>query len=129
MLPPMKLTPFLCLGLAAGAALARAQPPSADEKALWQAEQAWNQAYVKGDAAALEAAEAKGYVSTEADGRVRTRADEVSDLRDGVRFTEMSLHEAAAHITGDTAVVTGRYVESGHGPEGPFGEITEETDT
>ncbi len=129
MLPAMKITPLLCLGLAAGALALRAQPQSDDEKALWKAEQAWNQAFVRGDAAALEAAEAKGYVTTEADGKVHTREDEVRDLKSGTTFTEMSLHEAGAHITGDTAVVTGRYVVSGHGPEGPIAEITEETDT
>ena len=125
----MKFTPFLCLGLVAGVGALRAQPQSDDEKALWQAEQAWNQAYVRGDAAAVEAAEAKGYVSTEADGKVHTREDELKDLKDGTRFTEMSLHEEAAHLTGDTAVVTARSVTSGHGEEGSFSEISEETDT
>jgi lysophospholipase L1-like esterase len=121
---------FSCLAIAAACACppARGQAPTADERAVWAMEAAWNRAYVDSDAAKLAELESKNYVFTEEDGMVHTRADELADAAAHMHFTEMSLHEASVRITGDTAIVTGRLVEAGGGPE-PFGEINEATDT
>jgi len=126
----MKPTPLICLGLGIVYAAARAQTPMpADERAVWDAEYAWNQAYVVGDAAKLAAMEADKYVFTEDDGTVHTRADELAEAQGGkMHFSEMSLHEASVRITGNTAVVTGRLVVAG-GAEEKFGEINASTDT
>jgi lysophospholipase L1-like esterase len=126
----MKLTPLFCLGLGLCGATARAQVIiSPDEHAVWAMEFAWNQAYVDGDAGKLAELEDKNYISTESDGTVHTREDEITEIRAGkTHFSEMSLHEAVVRITGDTAVVTGRLVVAGSGEE-KFGEINESTDT
>jgi len=126
----MKLTPLCCLALGLIGATVRAQPaPTAEEAAIWKMEFAWNRAYVEGDAAKLAALESRNYVYVESDGTLHTRADEIAEAQGGgMHFTEMSLHEAAIRITGDTAVVTGRLVVAG-GTDHKFGEINASIDT
>ncbi len=124
----MKLAAWLGLSLGFCGVTAAA-PLSPDERAVWEAEFAWNNAYVRGDAAKLAEVEGAHYVYTEDDGAVHTRAEEIAEAKAGkMHFSEMSLHEATVHITGDTAVVTGRLVVAG-GLQEPFGEINATTDT
>jgi beta-glucosidase len=100
----------------------------ADERAVWDTEFAWNQAYVDNNAAKLAEVEDDHYVFTESDGTVHTKADEIAEAKStGMHFTEMSLHEGVVRITGDTAVVTGRLVESG-GVQEKFGDMVACTD-
>jgi lysophospholipase L1-like esterase len=125
----MKLTPLICLGLGICCATGRAQSVMApDERAVWDMELAWNKAYVDGDETKATELESPNYVFTGADGRVRARPAVIAEMETGGRFQEMSLHEATVHITGDTAIVTGRLVVARDGPHG-VAEIDASTDT
>jgi len=119
----------LCLGFCCAVAVRAQTPMSADERAVWRTEFDWNKAYLSNDAPKLAEIESESYVFTESDGTVHPRADEIAEAKHAeMHFSEMSLHEASARITGDTAIVTGRLGVTG-GPGHEFGEIVEATDT
>ncbi len=130
MLQAMKSPPWMCAAVALLVADARAQTTlSADETAVWRMEAAWTQAYLAGDSGAMAECKSPNYVFTDSDGRVQSRAEELAKPpAPPIHFTDFSLHEATARITGDTAVVTGRLVVAGE-MKVKFGEIDETTDT
>ena len=78
-------------------------------------------AYVEKDIAALERIYGGEYVVIGSDGSKRTKAQEIEDLRRGVRVYESSFYEdTEVRVYGDTALLSGRGTVKGKGPAGPF---------
>jgi ketosteroid isomerase-like protein len=79
------------------------------EPALLQLERDWEQANAKNDTGALEHILAPEFVSTDSDGRLTTRAEMFARRKSGaVKFTAFTQDDYKVHVTGDTAIVTGR---------------------
>ena len=86
------------------------QKTGADEAALKAMEEKWDAANLKGDAAALNAMFADTFVSTDSDGKVRTKAEVVAALKSGeIKFMASKGSEIKVSVYGDAGVVTGRW--------------------
>ncbi len=82
---------------------------SAEEQQLLGLEQQWAQAEKSGDAAAVARIEADTYVFTDPSGKITGKQDDVNMLKTGqAKYQTFELSDMQAHVTGDTAVVTGR---------------------
>jgi ketosteroid isomerase-like protein len=98
------------LALAALAAALLIGGAAEDEAALRALEAKWDTATLKGDAATLGSILADGFVSTDSDGTVRTKAEIVSELRAGnIRYASAKTDDVKVALYGDAAVVTGRW--------------------
>ena len=79
------------------------------EQTLLQLERDWEQANAKNDAAALERILAPEFVSTDSDGRVTTRAQNLARRKSGVvKYSAFTQDDYKVQVMGDTAIVTGR---------------------
>jgi len=124
--PMKKLLAVLALGLAVSF-LAAAQTPektamskgataqredvAAQLKAL---ENAWNDAVLKLDAAAMDAILDDTLVDTSATGMVGNKAKDLADLKAGEpKLESSSLDNMKVHVYGNAAVVTGRFTQKG----------------
>lgn len=104
--------------LAAVSALALAGPR---EEALQLADLQWNHFRLHGDAKALAPLLAEQWVLTHSDGRVQYKQDYLAQLATGARRnTGITNQDSAIRYYGDTAIVTGKSVQSGVGEQGPF---------
>jgi ketosteroid isomerase-like protein len=102
------LTAFVGLASIWGAAQ-KAQAQGMTEQKVLQLDHAWAQAFVKGDAAAVDRIESADFVFTGPDGSVTGKADELSDLKTGnFKAEAIELDDLKAHVHGDSAIVTGR---------------------
>ena len=82
-------------------------PGSADEQALLQLEQDWTAAWLKQDAAAIDAILAEGYVEN-ANGQTTPKKQYVADMKAGIYKVESSeASDMRAVVFGDQAVVNG----------------------
>ncbi len=109
---------FAGAALAAAATVAQAGPR---EEALQLADMQWNHFRVNGDAKALEPLLAERWMLTHSDGKVQYKADYLAQLATGTRRnTGISNQESEIRFYGDTAIVTGKSVQSGVGETGPF---------
>jgi ketosteroid isomerase-like protein len=91
---------------------------SADEAALRAIEEKWDAANMKGDAAALDAIFADGFISTSPEGKVRTKAELLAQLKSGdIKYQSAKADDLKIVVHGGTAVVngrwTGKFVEKG----------------
>ena len=87
-----------------------AQTRGADQE-LITLEHSWKDAVVKGDAAALERLYADEYLSTDQEGMVWTKAQDIAidtDKARPSRVTSYKLDDLKVRVYGDVAVVTGR---------------------
>jgi len=82
-------------------------PGSADEQALLQLERDWTAAWLKQDAAAMDAILAEGYVEN-ANGQTTPKKQYVADMKAGIYKVESSeASDMRAIVFGDHAVVNG----------------------
>jgi ketosteroid isomerase-like protein len=106
------------LGLmVAGALVApagRAQVSNAPEQELIRLENAWKEAVVKRDAAALHRFYADEYVGTDQEGMVWNKAQDMAIDTTGIsRLASSKLDDRKVRLYGDVAVVTGRDTSQG----------------
>ena len=81
---------------------------------LTQLNDAYDQAWVRGDVAALERVMADDFTSTSTDGRFRSKAQSLDALRSGdLKITSAKSDDVVVRMYGNTAVVTGRWIGSG----------------
>ena len=79
------------------------------------------EAVQRGDLAFLERTLAEDYVYVGPDGRARTRAESLADLRAGtLKFDAITVDRRQVVVHGDTAVVTGRERMRGRSATGAF---------
>jgi len=79
------------------------------EQTILQLERDCEQVNAKNDTAALERILAPEFVSTDAEGHLRTRAEAFALRRSGqVKFTSFTQDDYKVQVIGDTAIVTGR---------------------
>jgi len=73
-----------------------------------QVEQQWIDAYVKADTATLEKIEADDFVLNDPSGAVKTKADDIRDIKSGdMKFTQLKLDDSVIRVYGKVAIVTG----------------------
>lgn len=108
--------------LAASLALvSTAQAQASRESALQAADAQWNTFRLHGDAKSLAPLLSDRWVLTHSDGKVQHKADYLSQLGTGLRRNTAITNEDVTVVThGDTAIVTGKSVQSGVGEQGPF---------
>src|SRR5688572_10048820 len=83
-----------------------AQQKAGDEAAIRAVEEKWDAANLKGDAAALGTIFADTYISTSPEGKVRTKAEVVGELKSGdIKYQASKLDDMKIFLYGDTGVV------------------------
>jgi ketosteroid isomerase-like protein len=106
---------FTCsvLGLLTLWGVAVAQQSAAggrDEAALKGLEEKWDAASVKGDTAALGAIFADTFITTSPEGKVRTKAEMLAQMKSGeIKYQKSKVDDMKVSVYGDAAVVTGRW--------------------
>lgn len=111
----VQFTAVACL-LASGVVVG--QEKSADEQALVAIEAKWDAASRNGDAEALGNIYADRFITTDPDGKVRTRDEVITRVKSGeIKYQSARADDLKVYLYGDTAVVsgrwTGKYVENG----------------
>jgi ketosteroid isomerase-like protein len=94
-----------------GGAIAQQKPAAGgDEAALKAIEEKWDAANLKGDAAALGAIFADTFISTSSEGKVRTKAEMLAQLKSGeMKYQTSKVDDMKVFVYGDAAVVNGRW--------------------
>ena len=108
----MKQIVYVVVGLLmmCGAAMAQPKSGGGDEAALKALEEKWDAANLKGDAAALGAILADTFISTSAEGKVRTKAEVLAELKAGtIKYQTAKVDDMKVYLYGDAAVVNGRW--------------------
>lgn len=81
-----------------------------DEAALKAIEEKWDAASLKGDTAALSGLLADSFVSTDAEGKVKTRAESFAKMKAGaVKYEIAKVSDMKVSVYGDAAVVLGQW--------------------
>jgi ketosteroid isomerase-like protein len=110
----MKVLFGLVMAVLLTALPAAAQAPSSTSQELMKLENAWSEASMKRDGAALQRFYADEYVFTDADGVVTHKSDEIQNLTSGMfRLKSYKFDDLQVHLYGEVAVVTGRNTISG----------------
>ncbi len=110
-----------CAAAAAVLAVAGAAAATPREEALQMADLQWNHFRLNGDARSLAPLLADGWVLTHSDGKVQHKKDYLEQLASGSRRnTGITNQDSVIQYYGDTAIVTGKSVQSGVGEQGPF---------
>ncbi len=108
----------MSLLIAATQAQNRAALPGSEDAAkrtILQLEEERNRAIVNGDAAALEQMTSDDYTFITLRGELRTKAEIVKGFRSGsFHYDNRRISDLSVRVYGETAVVTGRSVQSGH---------------
>jgi ketosteroid isomerase-like protein len=77
-------------------------------------ERQWREAWVAGDAAALDRIQAGDYIAIPNIGTTSTKAEVMADVRRGVfHYSRMEHSEQSVRVYGTTAVVVGRTTNEG----------------
>ena len=98
------------LGLLITLGVATAQQKSADQTALRAIEEKWDAASLMGDAATLATIYADGFITTDPEGKVRSKAEALARVKSGaVKYENAKADDLNISIYGDAAVVTGRW--------------------
>ena len=109
----MRITIAGVLGLlivCAGAIAQQKPAVGGDEAALKAIEEKWDAANLKGDAAALGAIFADTFISTSSEGKVRTKAEMLAQLKSGeMKYQTSKVDDMKVFVYGDAAVVNGRW--------------------
>lgn len=93
-----------------GVAVAQHKSTAADEAALKALEEKWDSASLKGDAAALGTIFSDSFISTNAEGKVRTKAEMLAQIKSGdVKYQMSKVDDMKVLVYGDAAVVNGRW--------------------
>ena len=86
------------------------QKSTGDEAALKTLELKWDAANVKGDTATLTTIFADTFISTNAEGKMRTKAEVLAQVRSGdVKYETSKVDDMKVYLYGDAAVVNGRW--------------------
>jgi ketosteroid isomerase-like protein len=106
------------LMLTLGGAMAQTKAAGGDEAALKAIEIKWDAANTKGDAAVLSTIFADKFISTNAEGKTRSRAEVLAQVKSGdIKYETSKVDDMTVYLYGDAAVVNGRwagkYVEKG----------------
>ena len=98
------------LMVCAGAIAQQKPAAGGDEAALKAIEEKWDAANLKGDAAALGAIFADTFISTSSEGKVRTKAEMLAQLKSGeMKYQTSKVDDMKVFVYGDAAVVNGRW--------------------
>lgn len=91
-------------------------PAKAQEKSrIIALENSWNQAELHNDAHAVDLLLADDFVMTVADGYTMNKQQMLASVRDtSYRPEVLQSEDMAVHMYGNTAIVTGAYLEKGH---------------
>ena len=80
-----------------------------------QAEKEWREAWVRGDAVALEGIHADDYISINYLGQVSTKEQVMADVRAGAfKYESMEHRDVFMRVYGEVVIVNGRTVNKGH---------------
>jgi ketosteroid isomerase-like protein len=97
------------------------EPPLGRELELQWFDHQWNQLRISGDSSALRQLLADRWVLTHSDGKIQHKEEYLIELATGSRRnTRIENYDSNIEYFGDTAIVTGKSVQSGIGNEGPF---------
>src|SRR6266403_3864341 len=100
----------LCLLMVWGGAIAQQKPAGGDEAALKALEEKWDAANLKGDTATLSAIFVDTFISTSNEGKARTKAEILAQLKSGeVKYETSKVEDMKVFVYGDAAVVNGRW--------------------
>ncbi len=108
----MRITACSVLGLLMmwGGAIAQQKPAGGDEAALKALEEKWDAANLKGDTATLSAIFVDTFISTSNEGKARTKAEILAQLKSGeVKYETSKVDDMKVFVYGDAAVVNGRW--------------------
>ena len=73
-------------------------------------EERWDAANLKGDAAALDAIFANSFISTDSEGKIRTKAEVIGALKSGnIKYESAKTENVKVILHGDAAVVSGTW--------------------
>lgn len=118
---------------AAGPAESAAEParsPAEDEAAVLRALADACDAFLKGDADRMLLLLTEDFTTTDPDGVVTTRADDIEMVRKGtIRYEVFENRDMKVRLHGDAAVVTGRTIVKGQAGERAFAAEFQFTDT
>jgi len=93
-----------------GGAIAQQKPAGGDEAALKALEEKWDAANLKGDTATLSAIFVDTFISTSNEGKARTKAEILAQLKSGeVKYETSKVDDMKVFVYGDAAVVNGRW--------------------
>jgi ketosteroid isomerase-like protein len=85
------------------------------EREVRDIERQWRQAWLAGDAGALDRIHADDYTAIPNIGTVSSKSEVMADVRRGVfRYSRMDHSEMTVRIYGTTGVVVGRTINEGH---------------
>ena len=122
----MKRVFLICLPLLLLSVFLRAQ----DKSRIIALENSWNQAELHNDAHAVDLLLADDFVMTVADGYTLNKAALLASVRDtSYRPDVLQSENMEVHMYGNTAIVTGSYLEKGKDKGKPFERRGRFTDT
>ena len=103
-------------------------PPA--ETTLKALEEKWSEAQVKGDLGALDALLADGFVATDVEARLHTKAEMLRDIKSGdLKILSARVDDMRVMVYGEAAVVIGRWKGKGVEKGKPFDDTERWTDT
>jgi ketosteroid isomerase-like protein len=108
----MRTTIFSVMGLllVLGGAFAQQKASGGDEAALKAIELKWDAANMKGDIPTLTAIFADGFISTNAEGKTRIKAEVLAQVKSGdIKYESSKVDDMKVYLYGDAAVVNGRW--------------------
>jgi ketosteroid isomerase-like protein len=102
------ISAVLLIGLLAAVPQGWAQAPGSAEQELIKRENAWSEATLKGDGAALQEIFADEYLDTDQDGVTWNKSQDVANVTSGAfKLASYKLDDLKVHVYGRAAVVTG----------------------
>ena len=108
-------SPTLLFALTSAILLGQAGSEIQAEREVRDMERQWRQAWLAGDATALDRIHADDYTAIPNIGAVSTKAEVMTDVRRGAfRYSRMDHSEMTVRIYGTTGVVVGRTINEGH---------------
>ena len=108
----MRITTCSVLGLllVMGGAIAQTKSAGGDEAALKAIEEKWDAANMKGDTATLAAIFVDTFITTNSEGKTRTKAEALAQVKSGeIKYETSKVEDMKVYVYGDAAVVNGRW--------------------
>ena len=93
-----------------GSAFAQQKSGGGDEAALKAIEEKWDAANMKGDTATLATIFADTFITTNAEGKTRTKAEALAQVKSGdIKYETSKVDDMKVYVYGEAAVVNGRW--------------------